>query len=48
MDFYTNFGKMILEVWDTAGQEKLAGLRDGYYIESNAAIVMFDVTTYYI
>jgi GTP-binding nuclear protein Ran len=45
MDFYTNVGKITLEVWDTAGQEKLAGLRDGYYIESSAAIIMFDVTS---
>ena len=30
MDFTTNRGKMIFSVWDTAGQEKYAGLRDGY------------------
>jgi len=29
---------------DTAGQEKLGGLRDGYYIGGQAAIIMFDVT----
>lgn len=32
-------------MWDTAGQEKLGGLREGYYIGSHAAIIMFDVTT---
>ncbi len=31
--------------WDTAGQEKLAGLRDGYYIGAHCAIIMFDVTS---
>jgi GTP-binding nuclear protein Ran len=30
MDFTTNRGKIIFNVWDTAGQEKYAGLRDGY------------------
>src|SRR6266404_5900311 len=32
-------------VWDTAGQEKFGGLRDGYYIQGQCAIVMFDVTS---
>eukprot|EP00963_Diacronema_lutheri_P008271 scaffold738_cov340-Pavlova_lutheri.AAC.36 len=31
--------------WDTAGQEKFGGLRDGYYIHGNCAIIMFDVTS---
>jgi GTP-binding nuclear protein Ran len=31
-------------VWDTAGQEKFGGLRDGYYIQGQCAIIMFDVT----
>ena len=30
---------------DTAGQEKYAGLRDGYYIQAECAIIMFDVTS---
>jgi len=34
----------MLEVWDTAGQEKFGGLRDGYYISSHAAIIFFDLT----
>jgi GTPase SAR1 family protein len=29
----------------TAGQEKFGGLRDGYYIMSNAGIVCFDATS---
>ena len=32
-------------VWDTAGQEKFGGLRDGYYIQGQCAIMMFDVTS---
>merc|ERR1711872_845470 len=30
---------------DTAGQEKFGGLRDGYYIQGQCAIIMFDVTS---
>jgi GTP-binding nuclear protein Ran len=44
LTFYTNYGIVIFNIWDTAGQEKYGGLRDGYYIKSNGAIVMFDVT----
>jgi GTP-binding nuclear protein Ran len=40
MDFNTNMGKIIFNVWDTAGQEKHAGLRDGYYISADCAIIM--------
>ena len=45
LDFYTNYGRIVFKVWDTAGQEKLSGLRDGYYIQGQCAIIMFDVTT---
>ncbi|CAD6339095.1 unnamed protein product [Miscanthus lutarioriparius] len=30
---------------DTAGQEKFGGLRDGYYMNGQCAIIMFDVTS---
>eukprot|EP01115_Flamella_aegyptia_P013463 TRINITY_DN71945_c0_g1_i1.p1 TRINITY_DN71945_c0_g1~~TRINITY_DN71945_c0_g1_i1.p1 ORF type:complete len:219 (-),score=70.89 TRINITY_DN71945_c0_g1_i1:110-766(-) len=43
--FYTNFGTICFDVWDTAGQEKFGGLRDGYYINGECAIIMFDVTS---
>jgi len=43
--FFTNRGAIRFNVWDTAGQEKFGGLRDGYYIQGQAAIVMFDVTS---
>lgn len=38
-------GNMRFNVWDCAGQEKFGGLRDGYYLGSQCAIVMFDVTS---
>lgn len=43
--FYTNRGPIKFNVWDTAGQEKFGGLRDGYYIQGQCAIIMFDVTS---
>ena len=43
--FYTNRGAIQFNCWDTAGQEKFGGLRDGYYIQSQCAIIMFDVTS---
>jgi len=45
LTFYTNLGPITYNVWDTAGQEKFGGLRDGYYVSGKAAIIMFDVTT---
>ncbi|CAL9182207.1 unnamed protein product [Musa hybrid cultivar] len=44
LDFFTNCGKIRFNCWDTAGQEKFGGLRDGYYINGQCAIIMFDVT----
>ena len=43
MPFFTNHGQIKFNVWDTAGQEKLGGLRDGYYIGGHCGIIMFDV-----
>ena len=31
--FHTSRGVVCFNVWDTAGQEKFGGLRDGYYIQ---------------
>jgi GTP-binding nuclear protein Ran len=41
--FYTNRGPIKFNIWDTAGQEKLGGLREGYYIGGQCGIIMFDV-----
>lgn len=30
LKFFTNLGAIQFNVWDTAGQEKFGGLRDGY------------------
>lgn len=30
LSFHTNFGAIVFNTWDTAGQEKFGGLRDGY------------------
>merc|ERR1712147_45660 len=45
LPFDTNRGRICFNVWDTAGQEKFGGLRDGYYIQGQCAIIMFDVTS---
>ena len=39
----TSYGPIVFDMWDVAGQEKFAGMADGYYINAKAAIVMFDV-----
>jgi len=45
LKFITQYGPIVFNVWDTAGQEKFGGLRDGYYIKGQCAIIMFDVTS---
>lgn len=45
LPFHTTLGQVVFNCWDTAGQEKFGGLRDGYYIGGQAAIIMFDVTS---
>jgi GTP-binding nuclear protein Ran len=45
LTFHTSRGPIVANCWDTAGQEKFGGLRDGYYIGGQAAIIMFDVTS---
>jgi GTP-binding nuclear protein Ran len=40
-----NLGTIQFDVWDTAGQEKFGGLRDGYYINGQCGVIMFDVTS---
>ncbi|KAF9586054.1 GTP-binding nuclear protein gsp1/Ran [Lunasporangiospora selenospora] len=45
LGFHTNFGPICFNTWDTAGQEKFGGLRDGYYINGQCGIIMFDLTS---
>jgi len=42
MPNYTDYVRF--NVWDTAGQEKFGGLREGYYIQADCAMVFFDLT----
>jgi GTP-binding nuclear protein Ran len=44
IQIYTSAGQVTFNVWDCAGTEKYGGLRDGYYIGAQAAILMFDLT----
>ncbi|KAM0720214.1 hypothetical protein Q7P37_004350 [Cladosporium fusiforme] len=39
LGFSTNLGQIQFDVWDTAGQEKFGGLRDGYYINGQCDLV---------
>jgi len=45
LKFMTTCGYMTFNVWDTGGQERFGGLRDGYYCDGQCAIIMFDVTS---
>jgi len=38
-----NFG--FFDIWDIAGQEKYSGLQDGYFLNGDCAIIMFDLTS---
>jgi GTP-binding nuclear protein Ran len=38
-----NNNQITYNAWDTAGQEKFGGLRDGYYIQGDICIVMCDI-----
>lgn len=42
LKYLSNGGEVTVDVYDTAGQEKLGGLRHGYYQQADAAIVMYD------
>jgi GTP-binding nuclear protein Ran len=43
LEFSTNHGSIIFDVWDTAGQEKFRGVPEVYFNGSHACIAMFDV-----
>jgi small GTP-binding protein len=36
---------VVFNVWDTAGQERFGGLRDGYYINADVAVVYYELTS---
>lgn len=33
----------VINIWDTAGTEKYAGLGTGYFIDADAALIVFDI-----
>ena len=37
--------KIKLQIWDTAGQEKYKSITHSFYCNSNAAIIVFDLTS---
>jgi GTP-binding nuclear protein Ran len=43
LTFNTDKGRIRLNVWDCAGDPKRAGLEDGYWLQSHAAFLMFDL-----
>jgi len=47
LPFETNYGLINFEIWDCAGQEKLRGLGDGFFINSQGCILMFDLSCKY-
>jgi GTP-binding nuclear protein Ran len=42
MCFSKPAGRVVLKLWDMAGQEKLSGLGEGYYVGADAAIVVWE------
>lgn len=40
-------GGVRFNFWDTAGQEKFGGLRDGYYVNADCALICFDLSSRY-
>jgi GTP-binding nuclear protein Ran len=42
--FHTNYGQICFNTWDTAGQEKFGGLRDGYYIQGKLRSAKIQLT----
>lgn len=46
LSFNTSRGRIILNVWDCAGDPNLVGLEDAYWLQSHAIFLMFDVTNF--
>lgn len=38
----TNYGQVQLNIWDCAGDDRFGGLKNGYYLNANGAIIMAD------
>ena len=44
IELTTSSGAIKVILWDTAGQEKFGNLRETYYLGTDCAIIMFDLT----
>ena len=42
--FHTNYGPMVFNVWDTAGQEKFRSITRSYYRGAAGALLVYDIT----
>ncbi len=42
--FLTNYGPILFNIWDCAGEERCTSLRSGYYNGAECCIIMFDLT----
>ena len=40
----TNHGSIMLDIWDTAGQEQYNEIRDAYIIGAHACLVFYDIS----
>ena len=45
--FNTNYGLIVFDIWDCAGQDEFSGLGSGYFANAKGVIAMFDVTSPY-
>ena len=45
IEFFTNLGKITFNCFDMACNSKYGGLRDAYYLGTDLAIIMFDLTS---
>jgi GTP-binding nuclear protein Ran len=43
--FKTNKGPIIFNLWDSCGSEKFGGVRDAFFLNSDAVILMFDLSS---
>ncbi len=41
--FNTNYGPIVLNIWDSPGQEKHSGLREGYNIGAHHIVIFYSV-----
>ena len=46
LEFSTNHGSVIFDVWDTAGQEKFRGVPEAYFNGSHACKVIWEIVNF--